>query len=117
MAPARLLNSLYMVETGNQHLRRLAEALAIEIGQFAQAYELNGELAQRINTSLKAETGENLNPVEAAWCSSFSQHLPDLAQRSSERLVKLLAEDYKKRFESRKKEKNKIKTKQKKGKK
>lgn len=112
------IQGAYMVETGNQHLRRLAEALAVEIGQFAQSNELNGELAQRINTSLKADTGENLTQIESAWCSSFSQHLPDLAQRSSERLVKLLAEDYKKRFESRKKEKsNKFKTIPKKGKK
>lgn len=93
----------YIAVTGNQHIRRLAETLAVSIGEFAENYKLNGELAARINISLKAECGETLNSKEAAWCSSFSQNIPDLAERSSERLVRLLAEDYKKRFENKKK--------------
>ena len=102
----RNIAGAYLSETGNDYLRRLAEGLAIQIGTFAETHGLNGELVQRINTTLKAETGEVLNPKEAAWCSSFSQHLTDLSARSSERLVKLLAEDYKKRFETKKREKN-----------
>lgn len=93
----------YVTITGNSYIRRLAESIAVNIGEFAEHYSLNGELAHRINTVLKAETGEILTPKEMAWCSSFSQNLPDLASRSSERLVQLLAEDYKKRFEQKKK--------------
>lgn len=94
--------SAYMHVTGNGHIRRLAEVNRIEIGEFAEAHGIPGELSQRINTTLKAQTGEILNPKETAWCSSFSQEIPDLAIRSSERMVKLLAEDYKKRFENKK---------------
>jgi hypothetical protein len=101
----------YVSVCGNQYLRRLAEKLAIEIGEFAEAHGLNGELAPRINTILKADTGEILTPKEAAWCSSFSQNIPDLATRSSERVVKLLAEDYKKRFENKSKKKENAKEK------
>lgn len=93
----------YLSVTGNQFIRRLAESMAVEIGTFAEHKKLTGELAQRINTLLKAETGEILTEKEMAWCSSFSQNLPDLANKSSERLVRLLAEDYKTRFENKKK--------------
>lgn len=93
----------YAAVTNNMYIRRLAESLAINIGEFAENFSLSGELAQRINTSLKAETGEVLTQKEVAWCSSFSQNIPDLSERSSERLVRLLADDYKKRFESKKK--------------
>lgn len=93
----------YLIVTGNNYLRRLAEALAVQIGEFAEHFGLQGELAQRINTLLKAEAGETLSAKEMAWCSSFSQNLPDLAKRSSERLVRLLAEDYKKRFDNKRK--------------
>ena len=93
----------YVAVTNNTYIRRLAESLAINIGEFAERFGLCGELAQRINTSLKAETGEVLTSKEVAWCSSFSQNIPDLAERSSERLVRLLADDYKKRFENKKK--------------
>lgn len=95
----------YLSVTGNNYVRRLAEGLAVSIGEFAEAFGLEGELSQRINTALKAETGEILSAKEIAWCSSFSQNVPDLAKRSSERLVKLLAEDYKKRFDTKKKQK------------
>ena len=93
----------YLKVTGNKYLRRLAESLAINIGEFAEHFCLSGELAQRINTTLKSQTGETLSLKEMAWCSSFSQNIPDLGKRSSERLVKLLAEDYKQRFEYKKK--------------
>lgn len=97
------ITGAYISVTGNEYIRRLAESLAINIGEFAEKFELNGELSQRINTALKAETGEILTKKETAWCSSFSQNIPDLALRSSERLVRLLAEDYKKRFDGKKK--------------
>ena len=100
----RIVSGAYLLVTGNNYIRRLAESLAIEIGEFAERYSLNGELSQRINTALKAEAGEVLTAKENAWCSSFSQNIPDLASRSSERLVRLLAEDYKKRFDNKKKD-------------
>lgn len=97
------ISAAYLSVTGNSYMRRLAEGLSVQIGEFAENFGLAGELSQRINTVLKAETGEVLNAKEMAWCSSFSQNIPDLAQRSSERLVRMLAEDYKKRFENKKK--------------
>lgn len=113
----RNLLGAYVSVCGNQYLRRLAEKLAIDIAEFAEMHGLNGELAPRINTILKAETGEILTTKEAAWCSSFSQNVPDLANRSSERLVRLLAEDYRKRFENKSKKKDKEKSNKKKSKK
>lgn len=110
----RNLMGAYVSVCGNQYLRRLAEKLAIDIAEFAEMHGLNGELASRINTILKAESGEVLTAKEAAWCSSFSQNIPDLAERSSERVVKLLAEDYRKRFENKAKKKNQDRTKSKK---
>jgi hypothetical protein len=89
--------------TGHQYIRRIAETLASEIGKFAFNNKLSGELAGRINNRLKAETGENLTEIEMAYCSSFSQAIPNLNEITSERLAKLLAEDYQKRFEIKKK--------------
>jgi len=94
----RDLQNAYGLVTSNAYLRRLAEALAIEIGTYAELNGLKGELAQRVETSLRAEKGETLSFKELAWCSSFSQQLPDLAQRASDRLCVLLAADYSKRF-------------------
>lgn len=102
------ISSAYMLVTGNNYIRRLAESLATHIGDFAETFGLSGELSQRINTALKAENGESLTIKEMAWCSSFSQNVPDLADRSSDRLVKLLAEDYKKRFDNKKKSKDNV---------
>lgn len=110
------VTAAYLSVTGNNYIRRLAESLAVQIGEFAEFFGLAGELSQRINTVLKAESGEILSPKEMAWCSSFSQNIPDLAKRSSERLVRLLAEDYKKRFEHKKKTTNLENKKDRKGK-
>lgn len=96
----RDLQNAYGLVTSNAYLRRLAEALAVEIGTYAELNGLKGELAQRVETSLRAEKGETLSSKELAWCSSFSQQLPDLAQRASDRLCILLAADYSKRFSS-----------------
>lgn len=87
----------------HQYIRRIAESLAKEIGQFAEKNKLHGELAHRINNRFKAETGSNLSDIELSYCSSFSQSIPNLAEITSERLAKLLAEDYQKRFENKKK--------------
>lgn len=88
---------------GHQYIRRIAETLARQIGEFAEKNKLAGELAYRINNRYKAETGNNLTDKEMAYCSSFSQSIPDLADITSEKLVKLLAEDYQRRFENKKK--------------
>jgi hypothetical protein len=105
-----LLNA-YQAVTGNKFLRRMAEAMAITIGTFAEKNKLRGELAQKIETALKAETGERLTSKELAWCSSFNQHLENLPELGSPRLVKLLAADYNKRFVEKKNKKEKEKEK------
>jgi hypothetical protein len=84
--------------TGNKYLRRMAEAMAVQISQYAEKNGLYGDLGKRIQTRLRAATGESLTPKELAWCSSFCQDLPDLATFASERVAKLLAEDYDSRF-------------------
>ena len=89
--------------TQHTYIRRIAETLAREIGNFAYKNKLVGELAYRINNKFKAETGNNLTELEMAYCSSFSQVIPDLSEVVSDRLAKLLAEDYQKRFEFKKK--------------
>ena len=73
---------------GNKYIRRLAEFLAIPIGEFAQAKILDGELAQRIDTKLVGDGKTRLNPVERSWCRYFSQSIDSntLAKKSSERL-------------------------------
>lgn len=92
--------------TGHEFIRRIAEKMAKQIGSYASKYELSGELAYRIDNKLKAEGQEGLTLVEKAYCSSFSQVIPELNELcSSDRLQKLLAEDYQKRFENKKKQK------------
>jgi hypothetical protein len=88
----------YEMVTGNKYLRRMAEAMAVSISQYAEKNGLYGDLGKRILTRHRAATGETLTPKELAWCSSFCQDLPDLATFASERVVKLLAEDYDSRF-------------------
>jgi hypothetical protein len=83
----------------------MAEAMAVTIGTYAEKNRLRGELAQKIETAQKAETGEGLTDKELAWCSSFNQHLENLSELGSERLVKLLSVDYNKRFVNKKKDK------------
>jgi len=87
----------------HQYIRRIAETLSAKIGEFALKNKLPGELAYRINNRNKAETGNNLSELEMAYCSSFSQNIPNLAEVTSERLAKLLAEDYQRRFEGKRK--------------
>lgn len=92
-----LLNA-YNLATGNNYLRRLGEFLAIPIGQYAEANSLSGELSQRINTYLQSKGESLLSEKESAWCSSFSQKIPNLKELSSDRLSGLLAQDYQSRF-------------------
>lgn len=99
----RNIVSACILVTGHLFIRRLAEALATPIGEFAYRNKLKGELANRINNRFKAKTGNNLSDKKLAYCSSFSQSIPDLSNITSERLAKLLAEDYQRRFENTKK--------------
>jgi len=100
----RNIVNAYNVVTGHIFIRRIAETLALQIGNFAYQNKLAGELGYRINNKLKADTGESLNEKEMAFCSSFSQVIPDLSDITSERLAKLLAADYQRRFENKKKQ-------------
>lgn len=89
---------------GNKFLRRVAEAMAAEIGMFAEMNELDGELANRVDKLImdsNFHTGGNeklLTKKERAWCSSFSQGLDNLSILGSERLVKWLNVDFNTRF-------------------
>lgn len=119
MEKRHIMNACFNV-TGHQFIRRIAESMAETIGLFAYKNHLAGELAYRINNKLKAENGTSLTEMEMAFCSSFSQAIPNL-ENKSERLAKLLAEDYQKRFENKKKSdksinNNSIKAKKTKGK-
>lgn len=89
--------------TNHKFIRRIAETLAPQIGNFAYKNKLMGELGYRVNNKFKAETGESLTELELAYCSSFSQTIPNLSELVSDRLVKLLAADYQKRFENKRK--------------
>ena len=84
--------------TGNQYTRRLAQAMAIPISQYAEKNNLNGDLAQKLNNMALANGENPLNTKEKSWASSFCQGVSNLETRSSERIPKLLAEDYQKRF-------------------
>jgi hypothetical protein len=98
----KILLNAYQYVTQNTFLRRLAEHLAPAIGKFAEDNKLMGELANRINNKHKADTGDSLDPKELAYCSSFSQSIPNLEEITSKRLTQLLAEDYNRRFEPKK---------------
>jgi len=100
------LMAAYRRVTGNNFLRRLAESLAVEISQFAEANGLRGELATRINNKLLVSREVPLNEKEMAWASSYCQSLPNLALLSSDRLPGLLAEDYTQRFTEKSKGRN-----------
>lgn len=89
-------------------IRRIAEALASDIGQFAYENNYKGEIANRINNRCKTESGSGLTDIEMAYCSSFSQSITNLNEiTGSPKLARLLAEDYAKRFESKTNNKNK----------
>lgn len=104
------LMAAYRRVTGNNFLRRLAETLACEISQFAEANNLRGELATRINNKLQMSGEPPLNNREMAWASSFCQGLTNLSQLSTDRLPGLLAEDYSLRFSNKTKGRNQPKS-------
>lgn len=101
-----LMDTCYYV-TNNYFIRRIAEAKAADIGKFAEINKLQGELAQRINNKHQAQTGSSLSDKELAYCSSFSQSIPNLSEITSPRLAQLLADDYTRRFDKNKKDSNK----------
>lgn len=94
----------YRSITGNRFLRRLARGLAIEIGQYAEKYGMDGDLAVQINNDilgdLKEENRVPLTQKERAWCSSFSQGIVNLGELSSPRLPLLLSCNKDNRFKT-----------------
>lgn len=82
----------------HKFIRRLAEALAMEIGMFAEAHHLNGDLAIKLNTALTKEGKTPLSSKEKAWASSFSQSFSKLEKYAGIRVPALLATDYQNRF-------------------
>lgn len=69
------LMSIHKAVTGNNFLRRLAETLAPQISSFAEAKNLQGDLAKSINNTLVARRsgGPSLSAKEKAWSNSFCQ--------------------------------------------
>ncbi len=100
----------YQKVTKNPYLRRLAEALAKEISEYAESQGLSGDLAKKINNRLQANQQNLLTPKERAWASSFCQEIPGLENLASDRLPSLLSQDYQSRFEKRTNEKSKKKS-------
>ena len=99
---------IYAIHAKCKHkfIRRLSEALALEISLFAKKHNLTGDLATKLNNNLVKEEKEPLSPTEKAFASSFCQSLPDLVKHAGERIPTLLAKDYDQRFLNRtKKEK------------
>ena len=90
---------------GHKFLRRLAVSMAKHICLFAESKNLEGDLAMRLNNLLTAKGEIRLNNKEKAWANSFCQEIDNLETLSSERLPKLLAEDYNQRFSKVKKSK------------
>lgn len=84
--------------TKHTFLRRVAEAMALEIGMYAEKANYNGDLAIKLNNELVANNQPPLSTKEKAWASSFNQNLPKLEEYAGERIPSLLAQDYRKRF-------------------
>lgn len=82
----------------NRLLRRIAKALAKEIGIFAERNHLNGDLAIKLNNDLLAKGESPLTSKEKAWASSFSQTISNLEVFCGPRVPALLARDYNRRF-------------------
>lgn len=95
------LMSIHKAVTGNNFLRRLAETLAPQISGFADAKNLQGDLAKSINNTLIAQGEPPLSAKEKAWASSFCQKCVEL-ETEAPRVAKYLAVDYQKRFSKKK---------------
>jgi hypothetical protein len=101
----------YQQATGNTFLHRLAEHLSTNISQYAEKNNIDGDLATRLNNYVLTKKESPLTPKERAWASSFNQKNPELAN-VSERMLGIMAQDFKERFDKI----NKNKTNNKKGK-
>lgn len=88
---------IYSTVTGNKYLRRLAQALATEISQFAEKNNLDGDLAKTIEPAIMQDEDLPLSAQERAWASSFNQNNKK-ALELCPRVVSYLARDYHKRF-------------------
>jgi hypothetical protein len=96
------LQYAYQLVCKNNHIRRLAEALNLEIGKFAEKFGLNGDLAITLNNMLMEKGFPPLTAKERAWASSFNQKLTCLSEIVGMRVPTLLAEDFNRRFPPRK---------------
>lgn len=88
--------------TGNDYLRRFAEAMAIPICRYAEKNNLNGDLAIKLNTMALAKEESPLSTKEKAWANSFCQRIENLEEYAGPRIPLLLAADYQKRFSNKK---------------
>jgi len=96
-----LVYACYSV-TRNEYIRRFAEGMAIPISTIAEKNKLMGDLGVRLNNMVIAKGEPCLTPKERAWASSFCQNVENLSTYAGERVPLLLAEDFLKRFSSKK---------------
>lgn len=89
---------IYTEVTRNKYLRRLAESLTLSICTFAEANNLSGDLATRLEIQAISKGQPRFSLKERAWACSFCQNTAELELRSSACLRKLLNEDYTSRF-------------------
>lgn len=102
LTKGELLN-IYNNQTKNKYLRRLAETLANEISSFAEQNNLNGDLANQLNTYRLSEGLDPLTAKQKAWASSFNQNNPSLeTNQELLEVAKLLARDFMIKFKSNK---------------
>jgi hypothetical protein len=95
----------------NGFIRRVAEALAAEISYYAEKHYLNGDLAIKLDTLLRADEKPSLTRKEKAWANSFAQNLPGLERFAGPRIPYLLALDYNNRFSKQRNQSKKGKSK------
>jgi len=91
---------------GHKFLRKIAEKYATQISKFATKNRLDGDLAIRLNNIAKLEDMHPLDTTERAWANSFNQGNKE-CDSEFPRVSKLLAMDYKMRFEKNKNNKSK----------
>lgn len=81
------------------YLRRIAESIALYIGNFADENDMTGDLYKSINNKCLSQHQRPLTRREAAFASSFTRdglnNINEIAK--SEILAQLLAEDYQER--------------------
>lgn len=90
--------TIYRRVTDNDHIRRLAETLGVEISEYALANKLDGDLAKSFNNKILAKGDQApLTPTERAWSNSFLQDNPKVSEVAP-RIAQLLIIDYVSRF-------------------